>query len=247
MLSEQTYDKLIAMKMHGLAASFQEYLDSRESDQLPFEERFGLMVDREWAERQERRLRRRLQIARFREAACMEDINYRRARGLDRSVMQRLATCRWIAGADNVIVTGKTGVGKTWIACALGNQACRDNRSVRYFRVPRLLHSLHIARGDGTYVTLLNRLAKTDLLILDDWGLAPPTDPQRRDLLEILEDRHGRHSTIVAGQLPVKKWHEHLGEPTVADAILDRLVHRAHRIKLKGPSMRGRGEQDADE
>jgi len=247
MLNEQTYDRLIAMKMHGLAASFQEYLDSHDSDQLPFEERFGLMVDREWAERQERRLRRRLQIAKFREAACMEDLNYRRSRGLDRSVMQRLATCRWIAGADNVIVTGKTGVGKTWIACALGNQACRDNRSVRYFRVSRLLHSLHIARGDGTYVTLLNRLAKTDLVILDDWGLAPPTDPQRRDFLDILEDRDGSGSTIVASQLPVRSWFEVVGDPTIADAILDRLVHRAHRIKLKGPSMRGLEEQDADE
>jgi DNA replication protein DnaC len=238
MLDEQTHQKLIAMKMYGLAADFQIHLDGQGDDGLSFEERFGLMVDREWSERQERKLKLRLCRAKLRERACLEDIDYRHPRGLDRSVINRLAACRWISGHENIILTGPTGIGKTWIACALTNNACRQGHTARYARVPRLLHDLSIAQADGTYVRELNRLAKTEVLILDDWGLAPLDDRERRDMLEIIEDRNGRRSTIVTSQLPVKKWHDHIGDPTIADSIMDRLVNNAHRIKLKGKSLR---------
>jgi len=239
MLSEETYEKLVAMRMHGLAAAFDEYLKERRHDKLTFEERFGLMVDREWTERQERKLKRRLTGAKLREPACVEDIDYRHPRKLDRSVMQRLATCRWIAEHENVVFTGATGLGKTWLACALAQKACRDGYTSIYVRVPRLLHALQIARADGTYIKELARLAKTQVLILDDLGISPIGELERRDLLEVIEDRHGVRSTIVASQIPVKKWHDTIGDPTIADAFLDRLLHRAHRIELKpGPSLR---------
>jgi len=226
------------MKCWGLAASFQDFLEQPSGDELSFEERFGLMVDREWNERQERKLKHRLGSAKLREQACMEDINYRHPRGLDRSVMQRLATCSWVTHHENVILTGKTGVGKTWIACALANKACKEGFTARYVRVPRLLHSLLIARADGSYSKEMNKLAKVEILILDDLGLAPLNDADRRELLEVLEDRQGSKSTIVTSQLPVKNWHDTIGDPTIADAILDRLTSKAHRIELKGISLR---------
>lgn len=239
MLSEETYNKLVSMRMHGLAATFDEYLKERRHDKLTFEERFGLMVDHEWTERQQRQLKRRLSGAKLREPACMEDINYRHPRNLDRSVMQRLSTCRWVAEHENVVIVGATGLGKTWLACALAQKACREGFTSIYARVPRLLHALHIARADGSYIRELTRLAKTQVLILDDLGISPIGDFERRDLLEVLEDRHGVRSTIVTSQIPVKKWHATIGDPTIADAFLDRLLHRAHRIELKpGPSLR---------
>jgi len=238
MVNEETHQKLVAMKQHGLAAAFDEYLKERRHDKLSFEERFGLMVDREWTERQQRRLKRRLSTAKLREPACVEDINYRHPRNLDRSVMQRLSTCRWVAEHENVVITGATGLGKTWLACALANKACREGYSAVYFRLPRLFHSLQIARADGSYMKQLARMAKADVLVLDDLGLSPIGDVERRDLLEMLEDRHGVRSTVVTSQIPVKKWHDTIGDPTIADAFLDRLLHRAHRIDLKGPSMR---------
>jgi DNA replication protein DnaC len=238
MVNEETHQKLVAMKQHGMAAAFDEYLKERRHDKLSFEERFGLMVDREWTERQERRLKRRLSTAKLREPACVEDINYRHPRNLDRSVMQRLSTCRWVAEHENVVITGATGLGKTWLACALANKACREGYSAVYFRLPRLFHSLQIARADGSYMKQLARMAKADVLVLDDLGLSPIGDVERRDLLEMLEDRHGVRSTVVTSQIPVKKWHDTIGDPTIADAFLDRLLHRAHRIELKGPSMR---------
>ena len=245
MLNEETHRKLVAMKCHGLAADFEAYLSGTEADDLSFEERFGLMVDREWNERQERRLQRRLTIAKLREQACVEDVDFRHPRHLDRSVVQRLATCRWVEGHENVIITGATGLGKTWLACAFANKAMREGYTAIYNRVPRLLHTLGIARADGSYVKVLTKLAKADVLILDDWGLAPLGDAERHDLLEILEDRHALRSTIMTSQLPLKKWHDTVGDPTIADAILDRLVHRAHRIELQGPSMRkARGKDD---
>jgi len=207
--------------------------------------RFGLMLDREWTERQERKLKYRLGSAKLREQACMEDIDYRHPRGLDRSVMQRLATCAWVGHHENVVVTGPTGVGKTWLACALTNKACREGHSARYVRVPRLLQDLFIARSDGSYGKELAKLAKVEILLLDDLGLAPLTELERRDLLEVLEDRCGRRSTIVTSQLPVKQWHDTIGDPTIADAILDRVLRSAHRIELKGKSLRARKVKNA--
>lgn len=239
MLNEQTHQKLVHLKLLGMASAFQDYLDQGKPDGLSFEERFGMMVDREWDERHERRLRVRLSRAQLREPASIEDIDFRHPRGLDRSVIQRLSTCQWVAHHENVLLTGAAGLGKTWLACALANKACREGYCSLYTRLPRLLPRLRIAHADGTYEKQLARLAKTDIVILDDWGLSALTDAERRDVLEIIEDRHGRRSTIVASQVPVANWHELVGEPTVADALLDRLLSRAHRIDLlKGPSIR---------
>ena len=237
-LSEETYRQLIDMKMFGLAASFNEYLEQTDKDELSFEERFGMMVDREHTERQERRLKYRLNKAKLREEASVEDIDYRHPRGLDRSVIQRLSICKWVSSSEHIIITGKTGLGKTWLACALANKACRQGYTSLYVRVPRILQDLYIAHADGTYPKMMNKLAKPDVLILDDLGLSPLRDTERRDLLEVIEDRQGRRSTIVTSQLKVKHWHEVIGEPTIADAILDRLVSGAHRIDLSGKSMR---------
>ncbi len=239
MLHEQTYRQLIEMKMYGLAATFQEYLDGdHDGDQLSFADRFGLMVDREWTERQDRRLKRRLSLAKLREPACVEDIDYRHPRGLERSMVDRLVTGRWIEHHENLVLTGPTGIGKTWLACAFAHQACRQGYSVLYKRLPRLMHDLHMARGEGVYGKELAKLARTQLLIIDDWGLAPLADRERRDMLEILEDRHGRHSTVLASQLQVKLWHDTIGDPTIADALMDRLVHNAHKLELDGESIR---------
>ena len=189
-------------------------------------------------ERNDRRLKSRLRKARLKQQACMEDIDYRHARGLDRSLMSDLARCQWARQHLNILITGPTGVGKTWIACALAQKACREGYSAQYLRLPRLLAELVIAKGDGRYPKLLASLAKTDVLILDDWGLSELDAGQRRDLLEILEDRHDVRSTLITSQLPIDKWHQIIGDPTLADAILDRLVHNAYKINLKGESMR---------
>jgi len=239
MLNEETHDKLMAMKLYGLAAAFHTYLEqARGPDELSFDERFGILVDREWTDRQDRRLTNRLKGAKLREPACLEDVDYRHPRGLDRSVMQRLTTCQWVKNHEAVLITGATGLGKTWLACALAHQACREGYTALYVRVPRLLHSLTLARADGSYVRELARMARTDLLILDDWGLAPMGEQERHDMLEVIEDRNGLKATIVTSQVPVANWHDTIGDPTIADAILDRLVNRAHRIELKGPSLR---------
>ena len=240
MLHQPTLDKLQELKLAGMLRAYQEQEQLPESQALNFEERLGLLVDRELTERANRRLTTRLRFARLRQDACLEDIDFRHPRGLDRSVMLGLADCRWIAHHDNCLIVGPTGAGKTYLACALGQQACREGYSVRYLRLPRLLSELIIARGDGRYPKVLAELARADLIVLDDWGTAALAPEQCRELLEILEDRYQRRSTLVASQLPIANWHEYLGDPTLADAILDRLIHNAHAITLKGESMRKR-------
>ncbi len=239
MLIEQTLTLLHALKLPGMAAALEAQRGVPDLAALSFEERLALLLERERATREDRRLTRLLQLAKLRVNACVEDINFRAARGLDRGLVLRLADGAWVRGHDVVLITGATGTGKTWLACALGHQACRQGHTVRYLRLPRLLgEELVRARGDGSYGKLLQQLARTDLLILDDWGLAPLGDRERRDLLELIEDRGGRRATLVTSQLPVEHWHEQVGNATFGDAILDRLVHHAHRITLTGGSLR---------
>jgi DNA replication protein DnaC len=239
MLTHPTYDRLIALGLTGMAKALEEQRQQPNVvEGLSFEERLGLLVDREAAERQTKRLLSRLKYANLRQNAVVEDLDTRAARGLDKVLFAKLAAGEWIAHHQDLLITGKTGTGKSWLACALAHKACRDDRSVLYHRVPRLLDALALARGDGRYSRLLKSLARVELLILDDWGLSPLTSQQGRDLLEIVDDRHGRRSTIVTSQVPVKHWHELIADPTIADAILDRLVHTAHRLALDGPSMR---------
>lgn len=240
MINQQTYKQLTDMKMFGMAAAFGEYLQRPVHDALSFEERFGMLVEREHCERQQRRLKKRLTQAKLREPACVEDIDYQQPRGLDRSVLQRLASCQWVTEHQNILLTGTTGLGKTWIACALVNRACREGFCALYLRAPRILADMLVARGSGNYTKLIERLAKPDVLVLDDFGLSKLNDIERRDLLEIIEERQGRKSTIIASQLEIKHWHEIIAEPTIADAILDRLINSAHRIEMHGKlSMRG--------
>jgi len=238
MLIEQTFQQLTSMRMHGFTKALQEQLDKDELKELAFDERISLLVDREFRDREDRRLTRRLQQAKLRESACVEDIDYRHARGLDKTLVRRLSSCTWIGKHQNVIITGSTGVGKTYVSCALADKACREGFTAVYRRMPRLLQELVVARADGSYSKLLARLAKMDLLIVDDWGTAPMNEQERRDILEVFEDRHGNRSTVLATQLPIDKWHSYIGDPTIADAILDRLVHNAHHINLSGGSMR---------
>ena len=238
MLINPTLEKLQMLKLTGMVEALDEQLSSPDINQMSFEERIGLMIDREMTTRDNRRLKSRLKKARLRQNACMEDIDYRHPRGLKRDQIQQLLGNRWLQEHQNVIIVGPTGVGKTWLACALAQKACRDGYTVEYLRLPRLLQDLNLARADGRYPKLIAGLAKTDLLVLDDWGLSPLTEGQRRDLLEIVEDRHNLKSTMITSQMPVEHWHELIGDPTLADAILDRLIHNAHRIPLKGESLR---------
>ena len=238
MLLQQTRDRLRSLKLAGMLDALDQQLEQPHTHDLSFEERLSLLVEREAIHRENRRLARLLSVAKLRESACIEDIDYAHPRGLSKSKMASLAQLDWLGTAMNLCITGKTGCGKTWLACAFGNQACRRGHSTRYVRLPQLLEQLRISRGDGTYVRLMAQLRKTELLVLDDWGMQPLEATQRQDLMEVIEDRHGRHSTLVTSQLPVKHWHDYIGEATLADAILDRLVHGSHRLELKGGSMR---------
>lgn len=240
MLYEQTLATLKALKLHGMAQALEAQAGVPDISDLSFEDRLGLLVEQEAAAREARRLRRLLQLARLREPhACVEDLDYRSRRGLDRTLMLRLAHCDWIRQHQQVLIVGATGTGKTYVASALGHSACRHGLTVRFYRIARLLNELALARADGSYGKLLTTLAKVELLIIDDWGLAPLADRERRDLLEVLDDRFERRATLVTSQLPLEHWHEVVGEATFGDAILDRLVHNAHRLVLEGRSMRG--------
>lgn len=238
MLTHPTLEKLHTLRLTGMIDALKEQQQMAEIDSLGFEQRLGLLIDREMTQRENRRLDTRLKKAKLRHSCCMEDLDIKAARGLDKSLILILAACSWVARGINVLVCGPTGVGKSYLACALGHKACLEGYSVLYLRLPRLFEELRLAKADGRYGKLMLSYAKTDLLILDDWGLTSMTDPQRRDLLELLEDRYGKRSTIVTSQLPVTAWHEAIGDPTLADAILDRLVHNAYKIELKGESMR---------
>ena len=241
MLTHPTIEHLHAMHLAAMAQAFDQQRGSSQHATLPFDDRFGLLVDAEWTAREQRRLTQRLRNARLRYPAALEDVDFTTPRGLPRDVVLSLGTGAWIREHHNLLLTGPTGIGKSWLACAFVESACRHGFTATYVRAPRLLHELAVSRGDGSYVRLLAKWAKLDLLAIDDWLLAPLTDAERRDLLEVIEDRSERTATLIASQLPPTAWHAAIGEPSVADAICDRVIHQAHRLTLKGPTMRDPG------
>ena len=239
MVLEQTLEKLRAMKLYGMSRAFEQQQEQPEAASLSFEDRFGLLVDQEWTFRENRKLDYRLRCAKLRiKEAAVEQIDYRIPRNLNKSLLLSLANSDWVAKRQNIIITGPTGSGKSFLACALAHKACRDGYTALYKRAPMLFYELSLARADGSYGKLLQRLAHLRVLVIDDWALAALEDRERRDFLEILEDRHNAASTIMTSQLPIKQWHELIGDPTLADAICDRVVHNAHKILLKGESVR---------
>ena len=238
MLTHPVLDKLRQLRCQGMLESFQEQLQHPDNSSLRFEDRVSLMVDREWWLRENNRLKKRLKNSNLRQTASMEDIDYDPTRGLSKSIMQILSACQWIRNSQNLLLIGPTGTGKSFIASALGHKACLEGFTVRYMRCTRLFQELAVAKGDGRYLKLIQQISKTQVLILDDWGINPLEEGHRRDLLEVLDDRHQSASTIVTSQLPLNHWHDFIGDPTLADAILDRLIHNAHKIELKGESMR---------
>ena len=238
MLTHPLFEKLTQLHLLGMLLALKEQMNTPDLDRLSFEDRLGLLTDREITARENRQLAARLKKAKLRQNASVEDVDFRHRRGLEQTLFLQLAQCAWIKEHHNVLIIGPTGVGKTYLACALAHKACREGYAALYFRLPRLLQELAIARGDGRYVSLLKTIARADLLVLDDWGLKGFSAEQQHDLLEILEDRHGLRSTLITSQLPTDHWHELITNATVADAICDRLVHNAYRITLKGESMR---------
>ncbi len=247
MLDHPTHSQLRELRLDGMADAFAELQARDDTGDLGHAEWLGLLIDREAASRSTKKFRSRMRAAKLRHVgACIEDVDFRTPRKLDRTLFQELASGRWIGQKQNLLITGPCGVGKTWLACALGQGACRDGKSVLYHRLPRLFAELELAHGDGRFPRLFRQLVRTDVLILDDWGPDRLTAGQRRDLMEIVEDRYGTGSTVITSQLPVEAWHDVVDEPTFADAILDRLVHNAHRLALDGPSLRktrGAGEE----
>jgi DNA replication protein DnaC len=239
MLNEQTKEKLYALRLMIMASTWEEQQKDPKMASATFDERFGLLVDAEHLARDNRRLQRRLKEAELRlPAACVEEVEVSSGRGLEKAQLTQLRSCTWVAEHQNVLISGSTGVGKSYLGCALGNLACRRGYRALYRRMPRLFEELSLSKSDGTYTKRLAQLARTDVLIIDDFGLGTLKESQRHDLLEVLEDRYGLRSMVITSQLPVSKWHEWIGDPTVADAILDRLVHNAHKLALKGPSRR---------
>jgi len=239
MLDQQTLEKLTQLRLSAMRQEYRRQLESTERNTLSFEERFAMIIDAQWLSQHNNRLKRLLTGATLRITdACLEDLDYEPRRNLDRSMVNRMAAMNWLHEKHSLIITGACGTGKTYLACAFGNAACRRGFKTKYYRVNRLLTDLNVSQGDGTYHKLMRELKKTDLLILDDWGMALLDSSSSRDLLEVIEDRYGYRSTIISGQLPVKNWHELIEDSTIADAILDRLVHNAYRFELKGPSRR---------
>ena len=235
----QRIQQLRTLRVPGMVEALEQQLEQPAThNDLSFEERLGLMIDREITHRANNKVDRLLKAAKLKLQAYPEDINYTHPRGLDKSQFASLLSGQWIEHHQNVLLTGATGCGKTYLGCVLATQACKQGYSVRYFRTSRLLEQLSIAHGDGRFSKLLNQLAKTDVLVLDDWGLESLTLGQRNDVLELMEDRHGNRSTLITSQVPIQQWHAAIGDPTLADAILDRLLHNAHRLQLKGESMR---------
>lgn len=247
MLTHPLLDKLRTLRCQGMLESLQEQFQQSDMQALSFEDRVSLMIDREWWLRENNRIKKRLKSANLRQTASMEDIDYEPTRGLSKAVMQSLSACQWVRESQNILLMGPTGTGKSFIASALGHKACLEGFTVRYVRCSRLFQELAVARGDGRYLKLIKQISKSQVLILDDWGVSPMNDTYRRDLLEILDDRHQHSSTIVTSQLPLKYWHDFIGDPTLADAILDRLIHNSHKIELKGESMRKKKSTLKDE
>ncbi len=246
MLSPPTMEKLHTLKLPAMAAAWTAQTQEADVSTLPFDDRFGLLVEAEWLARENLRLTRTLKAAKLKlSQACVEAIDYAARRELDKPLIRQLALGRWVAEHQAILISGATGTGKTYLACALAHQACRQGARALYWRVPRLFQALALARADGTYTRLLRQLARMDVLVLDDLALVPLQDAERRDLLEVLEDRYGTRATIVTSQLPPNHWHELIGDPTLADAICDRLLHNSHRLMLKGPSRRKEGKLDS--
>ena len=240
MLPEQTLEKLYAMKLNGLAGAWLEQQQHPQSDDLSFDERLAMLVERQWVWKENRALVTRLKFAQLRQAACLEDIDYRHPRDLKRAVVEQLASCDWIRHHHHCIITGPTGVGKSYLACALAHKACREQFRALYFYGPKLFRALSLAQADGSLTRLLKRLARVDLLVIDDWTLTPLKPDQYRLFLEILDDRQGIGANLITSQYKIADWHQLIGDPTVSDAILDRLVHSAHRLELNGDTMRGK-------